>query len=135
MFRQFQKGDQVKVVKDFSGGERFIGETGLVVNDLFTGELAVELEDGLIVHADPEELKLLEVAHKSTMGNLTILAKKIVDADLRNMIKVGWLDSGLNLTSEGEDVVLADYLSENKAKFGKLAEDELKEQRKDREGK
>ena len=79
--------------------------------------------------------KTPEIAQKSTMSGinkLTILAKSIVDADLRNMIKVGWLDSSLQLTEEGEEAILAHYLSANKADLGKLAEAELKERRKDK---
>ena len=78
-----------------------------------------------------------KISHKrtmSTINKLTILAKSIVDSDLKNMIKVGWLDSSLQLTQEGEEAILAHYLSANKADLGKLAEAELKERRKDRKG-
>ncbi len=133
MSKQFQKGDKVQAY----GGE------WVVVNTKRNNAYLLENRDGDLITAFAEEFdsskevsySVNEVARKSNMDKLTTLAKKIVDADLRNMIKVGWLDNSLNLTSEGEDVVLADYLSENKAKFGKLAEEELKEQRKDRESK
>lgn len=141
MAEQFQKGDRVKVILDNSGEDKYIGELGTVVNIKWYKQdpIIVELADGEILEGIPAEFALVEtvesvgVDRKSTMDKLTTLAKKIVDADLRNMIKVGWLDNSLNLTTAGEDVVLADYLSENKAKFGKLAEEELKELRKDRE--
>ena len=123
MLKQFQKGDRVEYIES--------GDEGTVVK-VEGEEIQVLFDDDEVDSCLANELTSLEVAHRNSMNKLTILAKKIVDADLRNMIKVGWLDNSLQLTQEGEDAVLADYLAENKVRFGKMAEEELKERRKDR---
>ena len=141
MTSTFQKGDQVTVD----------GDRGIIVKVLGTDKYRVEFENGDVEDYGASYIKLVEddttarkfsrpekpigVAKKfsKTMAELTILAKTIVDADLKNLIKVGWLDSSLRLTADGEEAVMAHYLSENKAAFGKMAEEALKERKKDRD--
>ena len=141
MSSKFQKGDNVRIVKfKFSTHPEYVGRQGLVVDIVSSYKIKVELDNEEVIVFESGELAFLAlesfgVARKDTMSGinkLTILAKSIVDADLRNMIKVGWLDSSLQLTEEGEEAILAHYLSANKADLGKLAEAELKERRKDK---
>ena len=144
MSSKFQKGDRVGVISNDEEVARFHDQTGTIVNVVnIEHPFVVEFEDGESENFKSNELELVKavrsqkigVARKDTMSGinkLTILAKSIVDADLRNMIKVGWLDSSLQLTEEGEEAILAHYLSANKADLGKLAEAELKERRKDK---
>lgn len=135
MTSTFHKGDRVETED---------GDGTIVADDSY-GTYKVELDSGDVYEYDDDELLSLEVkttrsfnkvgvAKKvSTMDRLSILAKKAINPNLRNMIKVGWLDNGLQLTSRGEEVVLADYLAENEDKFGKLAEEQLKEEKKDKD--
>ena len=128
MTSKFQKGDDVSL-----GGEK-----GLIVNKKGNEYLVLFEDDTTQWYSESDFDSSTKVARKETMSTinkLTILAKSIVDADLKNMIKVGWLDSSLQLTDEGEEAILAHYLSANKAELGKLAESELKERRKDKDDK
>lgn len=144
MLSKFQKGDRVKVIKDFSGESKYIGEVGTVVNVFSFGEdpVLVEFPDGMLLEGVDAEFSLLdsvkniEVAGKRNMGalqKLTILAKTLVDSDLKTLLKAGWLNSSLELTVEGEDAIFAHYLTTHKADLAKLAKAEMKENRKGRD--
>lgn len=144
MTSKFQQGDRVEILES-EDVEDYEGEAGVIVK-INSGAYPykVEFEDGESEDFTEDEMKLIEsvksvrktgIARKKiNMNKLTILAKSIVDADLRNMIKVGWIDNSLQLTEEGEQAILAHYLSANKAELGKLAEAELKDRRKDKKG-
>lgn len=130
---KFQKGDRVTILSN--------GKSGIIVNyDKDWDEYKIELDSGEITNWTAEDnlqggrsVKQGVAKHITTMGKLTILAKKVIDADLRNMIRVGWLDNSLQLTQDGEDAIMAHYLSENKAAFGKMAEEALKELKKEKD--
>lgn len=71
---------------------------------------------------------------KKKMEKLTTLAKKIFDADTRLFIKAGILGKDLEVTEEGINFLLAQYLSDNKAALAKEAKklvDERKEEDED----
>lgn len=141
MSNKFQKGDRVEYI-----GRVHVEEViGIVVNipkNRFSA-YTIEADNGEIYHFQEDYLKMTYDVDRSAnrgvarqrniMNTLTILAKKVIDADLRSMIKIGWLDNSLQLTQDGEDAVLAHYLSENKAAFGKMAEEALKERKKDKD--
>lgn len=130
MTSKFQKGEQV-----------WYGTKKATIVNKDSSTLLIEFTTGESIWVYPEEVdrqsgsQEVGVARRNNMGTinkLTILAKSIVDADLKNMIKVGWLDSSLQLTQEGEEAILAHYLSANKTELGKLAEAELRDRRKDK---
>lgn len=69
---------------------------------------------------------------KKRMPTLSNIAKKILDPDLRALVEVGYLDSELELTDEGEEAVLELMFFANKEELAKQAKKELKERKKDK---
>lgn len=69
---------------------------------------------------------------KKVMATLSNIAKKILDPDLRALVEVGYLDSELELTDEGEEAVLELMFFANKEELAKQAKKELKERKKDK---
>ena len=67
--------------------------------------------------------------------NLTTLAKRILDADTKALIKAGVLDNDLSLTEEGVDFVVGHYLQANKVELAKEARKITKEEKEDCEEK
>lgn len=151
MLSKFQKGDIVRVIADNSGTNgHLIGEEGTIVYVSKTEEwLRIELDDQIFAcefneiilvkafraeKARRQERHVSGVARQQNfMDRLSTIAKKVINPNIKAMIKVGWLDTNLQLTSAGEEVVLTEYLSDNEEKFGKLAAEQLKENKKDRE--
>ncbi len=60
---------------------------------------------------------------------ITALAKRILDPDTRALIKAGWLNNDLSITSEGRDAFLAYFLSENKKKLAEQAKVAIEEKK------
>lgn len=64
---------------------------------------------------------------------LSVLAKKLLDGDVKAMVKAGYLDSELDITRKGEQAVFALFVEQNKAELSKRARAELKESKTDEE--
>lgn len=137
MLSKFQRGDRVE--------HEDSGDQGIVV-DFYQNTTRVLFDDGLIESHFTKDFQLIErvysmprkkeVVNKRNMGalqKLTILAKTLVDSDLKTLLKAGWLNSSLELTVEGEDAIFAHYLTTHKADLAKLAKAEMKENRKGRD--
>jgi hypothetical protein len=79
-----------------------------------------------------QDLKIIGLPEsaQSPMKKLSILARKLLDADVRALIEVGWLTEELDITEEGIKQVAADILLDNKEAFAKDARRELKEAKK-----
>lgn len=65
---------------------------------------------------------------KANMNKLTILAKKLLDADTKVFVKAGILDESLEITDEGVDFLLAQYLADNKERLAAAAKELIKEE-------
>lgn len=74
----------------------------------------------------------LEVEKPKPM-KLKTLAKKILDADTRALIKAGIIGEDLELTNDGIKFVLSQYLLENKTSVAKEARKKLKEDKEESE--
>jgi hypothetical protein len=137
MASKFTKGQRVKVIHDFDASQNnLVGLEGIIVklNDDPYYRYEVHFTNDALMDCIEAELESLEATPENAgfMDKLTTFARKVVDPDLRNMIKVGWLDNSLELTEEGKQVLLAEYFFDNKEKIGKLAADQLKENKKDK---
>lgn len=139
MLDKFHVGHRVIVIGNFHYYE--CGTITAIDKHSYKYPLTVELDCGEFVEGNEFEfipvnsIKKPEVANKSNMGagtlqKLTILAKTLVDADLKTLLKAGWLSSSLELTAEGEDAIFAHYLTANKAALAKLAKAEMKDRKK-----
>jgi len=60
---------------------------------------------------------------------LSTLAKKLIDKDLRTLIKAGFMDDSLNLTQEGKQEVWALLYDKFKKDLVEAAEEKLEEDR------
>lgn len=125
---QFKVGDRVKIIKacNGDGNGTKIGEVYTLIDwkhngGLWTSKMGCSCDSSWELISSPKSAKI------SIMGKLSNLARSVFDKDYRKMIKIGWLNSDLSITEEGKNVILADYLAENKIKFGKLANEQLKE--------
>lgn len=59
------------------------------------------------------------------------LIKKVLDKDIRTLIKAGYLDSNLNLTVEGKQEVWALLYDKFKKELVEAASEKLKEEKED----
>ncbi len=66
---------------------------------------------------------------KGVIPMLSILAKKLLDADVKALVEIGWLDSELDVTESGTDAILALFVEQNKAELAKRAKEELKKRK------
>lgn len=71
---------------------------------------------------------------KGFMKKLSIMATKLVDADVKAFVEAGILDSELNITEEGRDFVLTQVLNDNKAKYATEAKKLVADARKEKKG-
>lgn len=74
------------------------------------------------------------VHKKGFMKKLSIMATKLVDADVKAFVEAGILDSELNITEEGRDFVLTQVLNDNKAKYATEAKKLVADARKEKKG-
>ena len=66
---------------------------------------------------------------KGVKTMLSILAKKLLDGDIKALVEVGWLDSELEVTEIGEEAVFAIFVEQNKEELAKRAKEELKKRK------
>ena len=65
------------------------------------------------------------------MSQLSKLAKKLLDADTKALVKAGVLDNELDVTEEGVDFVISFLIDKNKEELAKEARKQLQEQKKE----
>ena len=65
--------------------------------------------------------------NKSRFMRITNLAKKLLDADTRTLIKTGYLNRDLEITEDGQDALLSILFTEKKAELVKMAQEEIEE--------
>ena len=61
---------------------------------------------------------------------LTNLAKKLLDENTRTLIKAGYIDGDLELTDDGQEVLLSILFAEKKEDLVKMAQEEIKDKKK-----
>lgn len=90
-------------------------------------ECAVCLHEEDVVAYNP-------VCHKKgLMKQLSIMAAKLVDADVKAFVEAGILDSELNITEEGESFVLTQVLNANKKEYAVEARKMVADAKKEKE--
>lgn len=68
------------------------------------------------------ELSNSKSIYERTISMFSAIAKRLLDRDTQKLMKAGFLNSDLSLTSKGEEYVLALLLEENKAALVREAE-------------
>lgn len=61
---------------------------------------------------------------------ISVIAKKLIDKDLRKLVKAGLLDECLNLTQEGKQEVWAILFDKFKKELVEAADEKLAEEKK-----
>lgn len=93
-----------------------IDSEGFVLVDLGSVEILIGIKG------------LIKVNNKiGGMMEITNLMRKILDKDIRTVMKAGYIDEDLTLTQKGENELMGILFLEKKAELVKMAEEELKE--------
>lgn len=79
--------------------------------------------------------KSLKTKKLTIMQKLNVFFKKVVDQDLKTLIKAGWVDECLNLTADGKEALMALLFFENKVELAKAAQEKLDEEKEEKEEK
>jgi hypothetical protein len=74
---------------------------------------------------------IITKAEKKDMNNLSALAKRILNADTRALVKAGILDRELRLTSEGREILDALAVKANMKELVAAADEILEERKED----
>lgn len=82
---------------------------------------------GLNSFIDDETKPSKKMSIKERIHMLSKIAKKLLDADTKVLVKVGWLDSELDVTEEGESEIFSFLMGLYKKELATEARKELKE--------
>jgi len=97
-----------------------IDKEGFVLVDLGSVEILINING------------LLKVKNKiGGMMKITNFVRQVLDKDIRTVMKAGFISSDLTLTERGEDELMSLLFLEKKAELVKIAEEQLKEEKKD----
>jgi len=80
---------------------------------------------------NPGEIKLLNRKEVTIMNKLSIMMKKLLSSDIQTLVKAGYINGDLNLTTEGERALNAVLFEANKKALVELAEKELADAKED----
>lgn len=72
---------------------------------------------------------------QTIMQKLNLFVKKLLDQDLKTLIKAGYVDECLNLTEAGRQALTAILFFEKKAELVKAAEEKLAEEKEEKDNK
>lgn len=78
----------------------------------------------------PYRFEQLEIVNQGVFMKITNLMRKILDKDVRTVIKAGLINSDLVLTGRGEEELMGILFLEKKAELVKIAEEIIKEESK-----
>lgn len=88
--------------------------------DAYKGEKRNDLSNCCAI--DLSNFRKVSSANGNFMTKLTNIAKRLLDADTKALVKAGVLDSELQITEEGKQFLLAQYLIDNKPALAKEAQ-------------
>lgn len=121
--QEFKVGDRIQNVSKESAFDKTQGKPnnylkfGTVISLYGQGAtlIKVQYDDGDMGSGEMENYKLVNKIKKTFMARVSILAKKLLDADTQALIKGGFVDSDLDVTNEGTRQLTAILLIANKA--------------------
>lgn len=67
---------------------------------------------------------------KTMTSNITTAAKRFFSKELQSLLKAGFINQDLSLTTEGKDELQALLMKDNLTKFAELADEKIKEETK-----
>ena len=130
MNREFKEGDKVRATQRCSGS---------VAGEIYTvtkhGNLAgtnCNCRAGWELVSPCEEIKLTNKPIKTFMNRVSIMMKKLLDADTQALVKAGLINGDLMLTSDGRDELDAVSFVANKAALVERANEIIAEAEKNK---
>lgn len=129
---QFNIGDRVRRARAGSNCNMHIGDTGVV-----TG--LIPSSGGIFVKADKDGIQNSHTAVNfdlvehitnypftiKLMKTLSIMMQKLLDADTQTLVKAGFINGDLDLTTEGTKALNAIMFQTNKAALVTLAQEQI----------
>ncbi len=116
---RFKVGDRILNIDDGLFRSSNAGKKGTVwkINHAGTTleEVCIKYDDGCSGESlDPEKYYKI-ITKKSIMSRLNVFMKKLLDADTQSLVKAGYLNEDLTLTSDGEEALTFISFTANKA--------------------
>ena len=125
---KFKIGDKVKAKQETPYSITTKGYEGTItkVLDSTRGTDDIKVDDFSV------ESKYFDlISSKILMTKLNSMMKRLLDAQTKKLIKGGLIDGDLKLTEEGGGALAAIEFEEHKAELVKIAEENIKEAKKD----
>ncbi len=127
----FKVGDKIKfkgVCESAKNGEEYIIQIDNWCNDLSQrGTLGVGWDKNKLCHCTYMWTLVESTKKKGFMSKLSIMMKKLLDADTQTLVKAGYINGDLELTEQGEQALFATLFDANKAALVTLAQADLAE--------
>lgn len=103
---------------------RSLGDAWVKADSSTTGEITT----------NPKPSREIKQEQKKggVMTKLTQLARRLLDQDVKALIEVGWVNTDLSLTGEGEQAILSWLFEQNKTDLAKEAKTILAEEKKNK---
>lgn len=134
---RFKEGDRVQVVGSHPNNIAhglFDGTVGTITKfnknlEGKHGEYHITFENGVSTTGwkDTGDLELLN--KRTIMKTLNIMMKKLLDGDTQTLVKAGYVNGDLELTSEGRDALNSIAFDAHKAALVALAQEKLDEEK------
>lgn len=109
-------------------GKGFLSSTKL--SDLPANQTITVVDNGRMHWTMTEEEPINQSIIKKTMN---FIKKSLLSKDDKNLIKAGYMDDNMNLTSRGREALEFITFTENKAKLVEMAEAQIAEDKEDKE--
>lgn len=126
----FKVGDEVEVVARCG---LIIPNVSYVVFEKLDGTLAIgdnRESDNIETCSCYSDWRLIKTNKKSFMKTITTIAKKLLDSDTQALIKAGYIDSCLELTTPGKEEIQAIQFETYKAELVVRANAKIEEENK-----
>ncbi len=130
--RPLKVGDRIKnISKQVGDNQGKFGEV-VMVNSSNPPRYLIRYEDGCTGSSDDLDITSVykKVTKKSMASKLGTMMKKFLDADTQILVKAGFINGDLELTSEGQEELLAIAFDTHKAGLVAAARAKLEEEEK-----
>lgn len=132
---KFEVGDRIKNIAgetDLNSNNEKLGRVSQVDFSYSERPYLIKYDDGSEGQGGENDYKLIKENKKTIMSRISTMMKKLLDADTQKLIQAGFIDSELDLTSEGATQLNIFLFMANKADMVKLAEEAIAEREKNK---
>lgn len=126
---KFKVGDTVKIVQNDGGPDfdKYIGEVVKISQVRSDDEYILDYSENNNDVWASHEIELVK-SFRNNMGilkKLTTRLDRLLNPDLKNIYRVGWVDGDLKITKDGQEALLELLLDKHEKELGKLAGKEI----------